>query len=133
MAGSIRKQPEGIDHVEEIDCDCTGGFGFCVRAARERRHRGGGASVRSAANVQLRAATAPAGLLPLPRAGERRRLPDLWLLPATVPGLRLSPTLRPPCFSAPPSLALTCTLRVGYNEEATRSERRHVARTEAIS
>src|SRR5437763_179574 len=97
-----------IDHGEEIDCDCTGGIGgrVCVRAARERWHRGGGASVRSAANVQLRAATAPAGLL-RPRAGGRRRLPGLWLLPAAVPRLRLSSSLRPPLLSARSSLALT--------------------------
>jgi len=110
VVGSIRKQPEGIDHAKEIDCDCTGGIGsrVCVRAALERWHRGGGASVRSAAKVQLRAATAPAGLL-RPPAGGHRRLPDLWLwlLPAAIPRLRLSPSLRPPLLSARSSLALT--------------------------
>src|SRR5205807_5917942 len=98
----------GIDHAKGIDCDCTGGLGsrVCVRAALERWHRGGGASVRSAANVQLRAATAPSSLL-RPGAGGRRHLPGLWLLPATVPRLRLSPSLRPPLLSARSSLALT--------------------------
>src|SRR5207237_4455268 len=112
VVGSIRKQPEGIDHAKEIDCDCTGGLDsrVCVRAALERWHRGGGDSVRSAAKVQLRTATAPAGLL-RPPAGGHRRLPDLWLwlwlLPAAIPRLRLSPSLRPPLLSARSSLALT--------------------------
>jgi hypothetical protein len=115
VVGSIRKQPEGIDYVDEIDCDCTGGIGgrVCVRAALGRWHRGSGASVCSAAKVQLRAATA--GLL-RPRAGASRRLPGVWLLLATVPRLRLSPSLRPPLLSARSSLALTRT--VGCQDRA---------------
>src|SRR5437588_6170419 len=136
LIGSIRKQPEGIDHAEEINCDCTGGVGSRVRvpAALERGHRGSGASVCSTAKVQLRAA--PAALL-CPPAGGRRLLPDLWVLPAAVPRLRLSPRLRPPLLSAQSSLALTRTaggvavsgrrkpaaLQVGC-KEATKSEHR---------